>query len=88
MLFVSEMEGRLDDTIINSDVEEMVKYLQDDYHLSTIDAFDKIYNSTIYQKLLNTQTGLYLESPAYIYSYLTHIAADHRLTPAIMCKFS
>ena len=48
----------------------MVKYLQDDYHLSTVDAFDKIYNSTIYQKLLNTQTGLYLESPAYIYSYL------------------
>ena len=64
------MEGRLDDTIINSDVEEMVKYLQDDYHLSTVDAFDKIYNSTIYQKLLNTQTGLNLESPAYIYSYL------------------
>ena len=70
LLFVSGMEGRLDDTIINSDVEEMVKYLQDDYHLSTVDAFDKIYNSTIYQKLLNTKTGLYLESPAYIYSYL------------------
>lgn len=56
--------------IINSDVEEMVKYLQDDYKLSTIDAFDKIYNSEIYQKLLNKKTGLYIESPAYIYSYL------------------
>ena len=56
--------------IINSDVEEMVKLLQDDYHLSTIDAFDKIYNSEIYQKLLNTKTDLYLESPLYIYSYL------------------
>lgn len=56
--------------IINSDVEQMVKYLHDDFKLSTIDAFDKIYNSEIYQKLLNTKTGLYLESPAYIYSYL------------------
>lgn len=56
--------------IINSDVEEMVKFLQNDYDLSVVDAFDKIYNSEIYQKLLNTKTGLYLESPAYIYSYL------------------
>lgn len=56
--------------IINSDVEDMVKCLQEDYGYSTIDAFDKVYNSEIYQKLLNLRTGLYLESPGYIYSYL------------------
>ncbi len=28
--------------IINSDVEDMVKYLQEDYGYSTIDAFDKV----------------------------------------------
>lgn len=56
--------------VINSDVEEMVKYLEDDYNLSTIDALDKIYNSKIYQKLLDSSTGLYLQSPGYIYSYL------------------
>ena len=36
--------------IINSDVEEMTKYLKNDLNLSTIDALDKIYNSAIYQK--------------------------------------
>lgn len=56
--------------VINSDVEEMVKFLEDDYNLSTIDALDKIYNSKIYQKLLDSNTGLYLQSPGYIYSYL------------------
>lgn len=56
--------------IINCDVEEIVAYLQEDYGYSIIDAFDKVYNSDIYQKLLNTKTGLYLESPGYIYSYL------------------
>ncbi len=48
----------------------MAKFLKDDYSLSTIDALDKIYNSAIYQKLLNFETGLYLQSPGYIYSYL------------------
>ena len=56
--------------IINSDVEEMTKYLKNDLNLSTIDALDKIYNSAIYQKLLDTKTGLYLQSPGYIYSFL------------------
>lgn len=56
--------------IINSDVEQIAKYLEDDYNLSIIDALDKIYNSAIYQKLLNSKTGLYLQSPSYIYSYL------------------
>ena len=56
--------------IINSDVEEIAKFLKDDYSLSTIEALDKIYNSAIYQKLLDTKTGLYLQSPGYIYSYL------------------
>ena len=56
--------------IINSDVEEIAKFLKDEYSLSIIDALDKIYNSGIYQKLLDTKTGLYLQSPGYIYSYL------------------
>lgn len=56
--------------IINSDVEELAKHLEDDFDLSTIDALDKIYNSAIYQKLLDSKTGLYLQSPGYIYSYL------------------
>jgi len=56
--------------VINCNVEQVVAYLQEDYDLSLIDAFDKVYNSRIYQKLINTNTGLYLQSPDYIYDYL------------------
>lgn len=56
--------------IINSDVEQLVAYLHEDYKLSILDAFDKVYGSRIYTKLINTATGLYLQSPDYIYEYL------------------
>lgn len=56
--------------IINSDVEELVALLQEDYGLSLIDAFDRVYNSRLYKKLTNTNTGLYLQSPLYLYDYL------------------
>ena len=56
--------------IINSSVEQIAFYLQEDYELSVIEALDKIYNSKIYDKLQNPQTGLYLQSPDYIYDYL------------------
>lgn len=56
--------------IINNDVEHIVAYLQEDYQLSVLEAFDKVYNSRIYEKLSNIKTGLYLQSPDYIYDYL------------------
>ena len=56
--------------IINCDVAEIVALLQEDYQMPLIDAFDCVYNSKIYQKLINERTGLYLESPVYIYRYL------------------
>lgn len=56
--------------IINSDVEELVALLQEDYGLSLTDAFDRVYNSRLYTKLINTNTGLYLQSPLYQYDYL------------------
>lgn len=31
--------------IINCDVEQLVAYLQEDYQLPLVDAFDKVYNS-------------------------------------------
>lgn len=56
--------------IINCDVEEMVARLQEEYGLTLIEAFDKIYNSDLYGKLSDTRTGLYLQSPEYQYDYL------------------
>ena len=56
--------------VINCTVEQLVAYLEEDYGCSLLDAFDKVYNSKIYQKLVNMNTGLYLKSPDYVYDYL------------------
>ncbi len=58
------------DFIINSDVEMIASYIIEDEGLSIIEAFDKIYNSPIYSKLTDTKTGLYIQSPAYIYALM------------------
>ncbi len=56
--------------IVNNDIEELVSYLMEDYGMSMIDAFGKVYNSQLYESLLNEKTGLYIQSPAYQYAYL------------------
>ena len=56
--------------IIDCDVEEIVSLLQEDYGMKIRDAFNTVYNSNIYKKLIDTETGLYIQSPLYIYEYL------------------
>lgn len=56
--------------IIDCIVEDLVSFLMHDYKLSIIDAFDKVYNSKIYQKLLDKNTELYMRSSLYNYAYL------------------
>lgn len=56
--------------IVDCDVESMVSYLIEDYGMSIIDAFEKVYRSKIYTKLIDRNTGLFIQSPAYIYDYL------------------
>lgn len=56
--------------IIDCDVEEIVYLLQEDYGMKILDAFNTVYNSNIYKKLIDTETGLYIQSPLYIYEYL------------------
>lgn len=56
--------------VVNSDVETLVAILCEERQMPLLDAFDCVYNSRIYQKLINARTGLYLQSPDYIYGYL------------------
>lgn len=58
------------DFMISYRVEEMVNMLIEDYQMPLLKAFDKVYGSNTYQNLLNISTGLYFQSPGYIYSYL------------------
>lgn len=56
--------------VVNHCVEGLVSFLMEDYEMSILEAFDKVYNSDTYQKLQNKRTGLYLRSAAYTYEYL------------------
>ena len=56
--------------IVNSDVELLVSFLQEDRSMTILEAFDTVYTSAIYGKLTNPNTGLYLQSADYIYDYL------------------
>lgn len=56
--------------VMDCDVESLVSFLHEDYQMSLSEAFEKVYSSKIFEKLQNRQTGLYLQSPAYIYSFL------------------
>lgn len=55
--------------------DQLIEYvLQDVIEMITInqgveydEAMDKFYNSEVFEKLQNKETGLYRESPAYVY---------------------
>lgn len=56
--------------IVNSVAGDMIAYLMEDAGMTMPDAFDKVYQSATYQKLLEKSTGLYRNSSAYTYEYL------------------
>lgn len=58
--------------LIDRAVDVMTGYFVQDQKQGIEQAIDFIYNSDTYQKLINTQTGLYTQSPAYIYQLLEH----------------
>ena len=50
--------------------EEIVKDLMEERGLTMQEAFDKVYNSRLFEKLNDPKTGLYFQSSGYVYSYL------------------
>lgn len=61
----------IENYLINRAVDELTRYLIRDYGYSIPEALDIVYNSKTYQQLKDTETGLYEQSPAYIYEYMT-----------------
>lgn len=57
-------------TMIESAIGLSAEYLMEDCGMSIEDALNAVYNSTVYERLLNRSTGLYRESPAYVYELL------------------
>ena len=51
-------------------VKDLISRLMEERGMSMQEAFDKVYNSRLFEKLNNPQTGLYFQSSGYVYSYL------------------
>ena len=55
------------DQIIEYIVQDIVDMLATDQNIEYDEAMNKFYNSEVFEKLQDKETGLYLESPEYIY---------------------
>ena len=49
---------------------ELAGYLVDDYHYTAQEAIDVLYTSETFERLQDDNTGLYYQSPGYVYSFL------------------
>ena len=50
-------------------VQDLVEIISETQSLEYEHAMSLLYNSEIYNKLLDIETGLYRESPAYVWTY-------------------
>ncbi len=53
--------------LIERNIQDVVKYLITERGCPISEAMSAFYQSVTFEKLLDEETGLYLESPAYIY---------------------
>lgn len=49
---------------------DLAEFLTKDYNMGITTALEVLYNSKTYEKLNDPTTGLYFQSPHYVYSYL------------------
>ncbi len=63
-------DDNIKDFLKNRIVDQMTLFLIRDFSLSLSDALEFIYNSDLYATLMDDETGLYLESPAYVYEHI------------------
>ncbi|MBR5918861.1 MAG: hypothetical protein IKZ83_03045 [Prevotella sp.] len=49
---------------------ELAGYLVDEYHYTPQEAIDVLYTSETFERLQDDATGLYYQSPGYVYSFL------------------
>jgi hypothetical protein len=51
-------------------VKDLISRLMEECGLTMQEAFNKVYNSRLFEKLNDPKTGLYFQSSGYVYSYL------------------
>lgn len=56
--------------MIESLSKDLIILMMDNMNMTMEQALDEFYRSETFRKLENPQTGLYYQSPLYVYSYL------------------
>ena len=56
--------------LIEGVTQDIISYLVEDDSVSIEQAMKKLYNSTLFEKLSDVETGLQRESSAYVYALL------------------
>nr|WP_288182331.1 hypothetical protein [uncultured Prevotella sp.] len=56
--------------MINARIKDMVMWLMEDFKYSLEEALDCVYNSELFERLQDLETGLYYESSGYNYELL------------------
>ncbi|MDO4826597.1 MAG: hypothetical protein Q4B16_03460 [Bacteroidia bacterium] len=68
---------------IESVSNEVTLMLMKEYGWDIREAMDKFLLSDTYRKLENPQTGLYFQSPVYVYEMLTEEFSKNKVTPEL-----
>lgn len=55
------------DQLIEYITDDVVSFIMEDFKVPILEAMQRLYTSETFSKLNNIETGLYLESPTYIY---------------------
>ena len=55
------------DQLLEYSIQDIIDMISNDQSIEYDEAMNKFYNSEIYEKLIDKETGLYLESPKYVY---------------------
>ena len=58
--------------LIDSLVEQLTLMAMDEYKLPMLKALELVYNSQLYDKIVDLETGLYYQSARYNYELLRH----------------
>lgn len=63
--------------LVEANIQDVLKYMITDMKIPIMDAIRQFYASAVFQKLQEHETGLYLESPAYIYDMYKRELENH-----------
>lgn len=68
--------------LIEYNIQDIVEYISNDNGVDYDEAMRLFYSSEVFEKLNDPETGLYLESPAYIYELFKSEKAAGKIVQA------